>query len=93
MTDRDAWLNIAQAAQWLAEGRQVERMARKAFGDWSRQTNEPLHTDCEYRLKPEPPKPREWILERVPDGGRLVNVWSGPWLEAGETIRVREVLE
>jgi hypothetical protein len=67
-------------------------MARKAFGDWSRQTNEPLHTDCEYRLKPDPPKPREWELH-IGQWATSVILVEGKAPAFGKVIRVREVLE
>jgi hypothetical protein len=134
MSDRDAWLNVAQAAQWLAEGRKVERRLRTIGGNggqwWPVDPSWMLDARDEYRLKPEPPKkgsekelawlldearkqvariqaiidqripktaeppkPREWVLERIPDGGRTVTVWSGPWFEPGQVVRVREVLK
>lgn len=99
MTDNaERWRNVAQAAQWLAEGREVEWKRRAWTGggskDWSAlPIGAVLSVDWEYRLKPEPPKPREFsivgrgldMVAIVLDGGRPVAI--------DERIRVREVIE
>ena len=105
MTDNaERWRNVAQAAQWLAEGREVEYRWRDPMNrrggdpEWIECDKAPespwgvtLRDACEYRLKPDPPKPREWTLSPV-----LVHGW--PYLVAHEGsydqgIRVREVIE
>ena len=47
-----------------------------------------------YREKPEPPKPREWWIERIPGGE--TNLWTSRQSavigRAQEIIHVREVL-
>lgn len=48
----------------------------------------------EYRIKPEPQQPREWWIERMPDGEK--NLWTCPRSAVigryQEIIHVREVL-
>lgn len=93
MTDdnRARWQNVAQAAQWLAEGREVEEKVRNSEADWIR-SDDLLGIGFEYRLKPEPPKPREWTLHL---GNHNSCVASGPLSQPGiiERVRVREILE
>ena len=102
MTDNaERWRNVAQAAQWLAEGRQVQGRGPSLVtsngerGEWWNlglgffATGIPV--DHEYRLAPDPPKTKEWTLSPV-----LVHGW--PYLGAyegsyGQGIRVREVIE
>jgi hypothetical protein len=90
MTDRDAWLNVAQAAQWLAEGRRVEGRAHgTSDAGWIDVSGTAIGISLEYRLKPAPPKPREWHLRW--------NARDSYWESVPDTclgaIRVREVLE
>ena len=46
-------------------------------------------TKNDYRIKPEPKKPRVWTLRQA---GPLLVAEFGPILESGEMVRVSEVL-
>jgi len=68
---KQQWLDLAQVATWLAEGREVECRKRIPQNDASNVRREweaitPhaawLVAELEYRLKPEPKKPREWWI-------------------------------
>lgn len=50
---------------------------------------------CDYRVKQEPRKPREWWVEVPVDGsiGRLFQFHAQLTQGGGELVRVREVLE
>ena len=99
MTDdnRARWQNVAQAATWLAEGRDVECRTR-GYLCWGNLMHGhgkgPSHLmpDIEYRLKQTPPKPREWTLHL---GNHNSSVASGPLSQPGiiERVRVREIFE
>ena len=72
MTDNaERWRNVAQAAQWLAEGREVEWRTWGGNG-WFRYSGvwTDLHAHNEYRLRPEPPKPIEFWSWVSPSGFR-----------------------
>jgi hypothetical protein len=100
-SEKAAWLNVAEAAKWIAEGREIQ--ARDP------QTSAPVWFNCgagfyakwlrpcyEYRLKPEPPKPREWDAYVFPAGH--LNTYEPLTKEAADRfvhaqkIRVREIL-
>lgn len=100
MTDNaERWRNVAEAAQWLAEGREVEwRPSPQHL--WRPMENPPglfLSAGDEYRLKPEPPKPREFRIGWNFISGRW-EVMSGPAPVFGNPnalapIRVIEAIE
>jgi hypothetical protein len=108
MTDNaERWRNVAQAAQWLAEGRVVE-VFNPVEQAW-----EPLAptgiiaAGWSYRLKPEPPKPattpkipkpsdigpEEWILRGTQNGVVVEFGWSLPIGVVAHVREVREVIE
>lgn len=105
MTDNaERWRNVAQAAQWLAEGREVEYRNKPGQGfatEWAPVTfnglPEHLWVFNEYRLKPEPPKPREFKIGWRGDGFRgSWEVMAGPEVtrdDLGKVICSREVIE
>ena len=93
MNERDRWLNVAQAAQWLADGRAVDWRRPPPFdGVWRDfgRIDPLIGPECEYRLRPEPPKPREWVLMGYEC--QYPYAVSGPVIPDRERVRVREVL-
>jgi hypothetical protein len=89
--DREAWNNLAQAAQWIADGLKVQWKRRGRKGEWNDLLSfqSALSVEWEYRLKPAPPKPREWTLS---GDRRVAPSIHGPLLEDGESVLVREVV-
>jgi hypothetical protein len=62
-------------------------------GTWSICGDHPCwNTTTQYRRKPIPPKPREWTLKYIQSRDHAV-VWSGPPIEEGKEVRVREIIE
>lgn len=67
-------------------------------GDWTGISIPSWRPDVVYRVKPQPPKPREWWMV-IGTTGSITGYWT--YLEAeqdleaqvGNLIRVREVLE
>jgi hypothetical protein len=89
------WAGVAKAAQWLAEGREVESM--RPNGTWGHLL-EGLHPNMRYRLKPEPRKPRVWWMILGDNGGVCAIFDEFPDLDrasasAAGMIRVVEDLE
>ena len=78
------------------DGKAIEWRNIRSNSEWRDLVDIPAWSfnNTEYRIKPEPPKPREWWIERMPDGE--TNLWTCPRSavigRAQEIIHVREVL-
>jgi len=87
-----------QMIEVLAAHRDGKRIEFKCYGDdmWKDCCPDPTWSfyRFEYRIKPEPKKPREWTMVSMSNTGHpschLVMLDSG--IEPGKHIRVREVL-
>ena len=65
-------------------------------GDGWRQRNHPSWGEtCTYRVKPAPPKPREWWITgiKLHETKADAQSWVRRWPSDGPIIHVREVLE
>jgi hypothetical protein len=99
--DRERAKELLPIIQAFAEGRAIEWRGGQSYGHW-------LPVDCfdnisddkdfEYRIKPEPPKPREWWINdygqslAIPVESRgLADNYAGP--DRVRCIHVREVLD
>ena len=88
----DEMIAVIQAHR---DGKAIQFCGYGMAGAW----DDVIHPDWdfanyEYRIKPEPQKPREWWIERMPDGEK--NLWTCPRSAVigryQEIIHVREVL-
>ena len=76
---------VLRTSQWYQNGIDDKWVDLSIGVDWN-------FKDTEYRVAPEPRKPREWSVHVVTDGAMIT---SFPVHEplVKETIRVREVIE
>ena len=91
MTD-DEIIAVVQAHK---EGKKIQ-ISVKGSGDWCFFDGDPSWNfcTCDYRVAPEPRKPREWWAE-LPTDGSVGQIFTnrGQLTIGGELVRVREVIE
>jgi hypothetical protein len=94
MTD-DQILEVVKAHK---EGKKIEFLTKNSsiYKTWTDTYPMPLWNfeSTDYRVAPEPRKPREWEAWYLPDGRGLTDAWMERHQDAGwRPIKVREVIE
>ncbi len=90
------WRNISDAAKWLAEGKSLQIRPAGLGVEWAdlpegHGEQLGLFMQNEYRVKPEPPKPSEFLIW-VDEYGKVQG--EAPKNHAGwKLIHVREVMK
>jgi hypothetical protein len=96
--DRERAKELLPIIQAFAEGRAIERRLKNGSQWYVIEYPNWMHEDAEYRIKPEPPKPREWWINdygnslAIPVESReSADLCAGP--NRIRCIHVREVLD
>jgi hypothetical protein len=93
MTD-DEILEVVQAHK---EGKKIQIRWKDTDVSWIAMSHDPNwdFVNVDYRVAPEPRKPREWYAEIPTDGYSVGQIftYSRQLTKGGELVRVREVIE